>query len=375
MSARDTLRRTAALVRKEALQVVRDPSSLAIAFVLPLVLLFLFGYGVSLDADDVRLAVVVESPTPDTSGFTATLANSPYFTVSEVRSRAEAGPLLAHGEVRGIVVLAQDFSAVGRRGGVAPVQVILDGADANTARLVQGYVQGVWATWLTQEGVRSGRPPVQPVEVEGHVRYNPTLRSRNFLIPGLIAIIMALIGTLLTALVVAREWERGTMESLMATRVGVGEILVGKLLPYFGLGMAGMGLSVVLAVTLFQVPFRGSVAALILVGAVFLTGALAMGLVISSLTRNQFAAGQVAIVAAFLPAFMLSGFVFEIGSMPAPIQALTTVVAARYFVSSLQTLFLAGTLWSVLLPDLLKMAAIALVFLGIAARLTRKRLD
>lgn len=368
-------RRAAALVRKEALQVMRDPSSLAIAFVLPLVLLFLFGYGVSLDADDVRLAVVVENPTPDTAGFTATLANSPYFQVSEVRSRQEAVPLLDRGAVRGIVVLGQRFSADLRAAEEAPVQVILDGADANTARLVQGYVQGVWSTWLTQEALRQGRTLAVPVVAEGHVRYNPQLRSRNFLIPGLIAIIMALIGTLLTALVVAREWDRGTMESLMATRVGVGEILVGKLLPYFVLGMGGMALSVGLAVTLFQVPFRGSVAALVLVSAVFLLGALAMGLVISALTRNQFAAGQVAIVAAFLPAFMLSGFVFEISAMPLPIQALTTVVSARYFVSSLQTLFLAGTVWRVLLPDLLAMAAIAAVFLAIAVRSTRKRLD
>lgn len=369
------LRRTAALVRKEALQVVRDPSSLAIAIVLPLVLLFLFGYGVSLDADDVRLAVVAENPTPDTAGFTATLAASPYFDVVPLRSRQQAVPLLDRGAVRGIVVLGQRFSAEYRGGGEAPVQVILDGADANTARLVQGYVQGVWSTWLTQEALRAGRTMTLPVVAEGHVRYNPQLRSRNFLIPGLIAIIMALIGTLLTALVVAREWERGTMESLMATRVGVTEILLGKLLPYFALGMGGMALSVGLAVTLFQVPFRGSVLALILVASVFLLGALAMGLVISSLTRNQFAAGQVAIVAAFLPAFMLSGFVFEIASMPPVIQALTYVVSARYFVDALQTLFLAGAIWPVILPDVAAMLVIALVFLTIAARSTRKRLD
>jgi len=175
--------------------------------------------------------------------------------------------------------------------------------------------------------------------------------------------------------VVAREWERGTMESLMATRVSVPEILIGKLLPYFVLGMGGMAVSVVLAVTLFGVPFRGSVLVLFGVAAVFLLGALAMGLVISSVTRNQFAAGQIAIVAAFLPAFMLSGFVFEIPSMPEPIQALTYVVSARYFVSCLQTLFLAGTVWEIILPNTLAMAAIAAVFLGLAARGTRKRLD
>lgn len=375
MTAPFNLTRTAALVRKEAMQVVRDPSSFAIAFVVPLVLLFLFGYGVSLDADNVRIAVVVESPTPDTRAFTATLANSPYFEVTEVRNRQTARPWLVEGRVRGVVVLGQDFSADYKGGRTAPLQIILDGSDANTARLVHGYVQGVWATWMQQEALRAGREVVLPAATESHVRYNPELRSRNFLIPGLIAIIMALIGTLLTALVVAREWERGTMESLMATRVSVPEILIGKLLPYFVLGMGGMAVSVVLAVTLFGVPFRGSVLVLFGVAAVFLLGALAMGLVISSMTRNQFAAGQIAIVAAFLPAFMLSGFVFEIPSMPEPIQALTYMVSARYFVSCLQTLFLAGTVWDIILPNTLAMAAIAAVFLGLAARGTHKRLD
>ncbi len=369
------LRRTVALVRKESVQVLRDPSSLAIAFVLPLVLLFLFGYGVSLDATDIRLAVVVDNPTPDTAAFAATLANSPYFRVTEMRSVPAAKPLLTDGTVRGIVVLGPRFSADYRGGGQAPVQVLLDGSDANTARLVDGYVQGAWTTWLAQEATRQGRALVRPVSVEGHVRYNPELRSRNFLIPGLIAIIMALIGTLLTALVVAREWERGTMESLMATRVTVTEILTGKLLPYFVLGMGGMALSVGLAVTLFDVPFRGSVAVLVLVGMVFLTGALAMGLLISLMTRNQFAAGQIAIVAAFLPAFMLSGFVFQIDAMPPAVQALTYLVPARYFVSSLQTLFLAGTVWPVILPDLLGLGLIAGGLLAVAVRLTRKRLD
>ena len=375
MTSSRRLARTHALIHKEWIQVMRDPSSLAIAFVLPLVLLFIFGYGVSLDADDVHLAVVVENPTPDSNTFTAALANSPYFRVTEVRSRQQALPWLTDGRVRGIVVLDQRFSADYRSGDSAPIQLILDGADANTARLVQGYVQGVWANWLEMESIRKGRPLRVPIAAESHMRYNPELRSRNFLIPGLIAIIMSLIGTLLTALVVAREWERGTMESLMATRVSVAEILVGKLLPYFVLGMSGMALSVILAVTLFGVPFRGDLLVLAAVGAVFMVGALALGLLISSVTRNQFAAGQIALVAAFLPAFMLSGFVFEITSMPTFIQILTYALPARYFVSCLQTLFLAGNVWSIILPDMLAMAGIAAFLLLIVARGTRKRLD
>ena len=236
-------------------------------------------------------------------------------------------------------------------------------------------MQGAWAVWLRQEALRAGRSAPLAVTAETQFRFNPALRSRNFLVPGLIAIIMALIGTLLTALVVAREWERGTMESLMATRARVAEILVGKLLPYFVLGMGGMALSVLLAVTLFAVPFHGSLAVLAGVSALFLLGALGTGLVISTVTRNQFAAGQVAIILAFLPAFMLSGFIFEIGSMPLPVQALTYLFPARYFVACLQTLFLAGTLWEVILPNAAALAAIAAVLLLAAARLSRKRLD
>jgi ABC-2 type transport system permease protein len=210
---------------------------------------------------------------------------------------------------------------------------------------------------------------------EPRVWFNPQLRSRNFLVPGLIAIIMTLTGTLLTALVVAREWERGTMEALLATQTGLLELLAGKLVPYFVLGMSGMALSVAMAVFLFGVPIRGSLLLLFGIAAVFLTGALGMGLLISTVTRNQFVAGQVAIVSAFLPAFMLSGFVFEISSMPMWIQWLTHIVAARYFVTILQTLFLAGNVWSVILPNLLALLLIAAVFLGLTAARTRKRLD
>jgi ABC-2 type transport system permease protein len=207
------------------------------------------------------------------------------------------------------------------------------------------------------------------------VWFNPEVNSRNFLIPGAVAIIMTLIGTLLTALVVAREWERGTMEALMATPIGVIEFLLGKLVPYFVLGMAAMGLSVAMAVLFFGVPFRGSVAALLLVSAAFLADMLPLGLLISTLTRNQFLASQLALISAFLPAFWLSGFIFEIDSMPLPIRLLTRILPARYFVSSLQALFLAGDVTSVLVPNTLALAAIAVVLLFALVRSTRLRLE
>ncbi|MEO5338796.1 MAG: ABC transporter permease [Magnetospirillum sp. WYHS-4] len=368
-------RRLWGLVRKEALQVVRDPSSIAIAFVLPAVLLFLFGYGVSLDPVGVRLGLVIENPTGETGSFVAGFAHSPYFAVTTYPERRAAEEDLQAGRLKGVAVLAADFGARLGRSETAPVQLLLDGTDANTARLVKGYVEGLWAKWLEIEALQKGMTAPLAVTLEPRVWFNPELRSRYFLVPGLIAIVMTLIGTLLTALVVAREWERGTMEALMTTPAGVGEILIGKLVPYFLLGMGGMGLSVAMGVWLFGVPLRGSFLTLTGTTAVFLAASLATGLFISTVARNQFVAGQVAMVAAFLPAFMLSGFIFEIGSMPWPIQAISHLVPARYFVSILQTLFLAGDVPGEILPDTAAIGAIAAFFLILTGRRTRKRLD
>lgn len=368
-------RRLFGLMRKEMLQIVRDPSSIAIAFVLPAVLLLLFGYGVSLDPTDLKVAIVVENPTPETQSLVAAFTSSRFFEVLPLHHRAQAADDLVAGRVRGVIVLASDFSRQLGRAQEAPIQLILDGTQANTARLLQAYVQGIWASWLTQRAMDQREPVAVAITTEPRVWFNPEVRSRNFLVPGLIAIIMALIGTMLTALVVAREWERGTMEALMTTPASSLELLLGKLVPYFLLGMTAMALSVLMAVTLFDVPFRGSVLVLTGVTATFLVAALAMGLLISTVARNQFVAGQLSIISAFLPAFMLSGFVFDISSMPQVIQWLTYVIAARYFVSSLQTLFLAGNVWSVILPNVVALALIAAFFLGVTALRTRRRLD
>ncbi len=201
------------------------------------------------------------------------------------------------------------------------------------------------------------------------------MNSRNYLVPGLIAVIMTLTGALLTALVIAREWERGTMEALMVTRVTMREILLAKLIPYFLLGMGGMAASVAMAVFLFGVPLHGSIAVLTGVSALFMLAALGMGLLISSFARNQFVAGQIAIITTFLPAFILSGFVFDISSMPSAVQVITHIVAARYFVATLQSLFLAGDVWSVIWPNAAALAVMAVIFLGAARAITHKRLD
>jgi ABC-2 type transport system permease protein len=363
------------LMRKEFYQILRDPSSIAIAFLLPVLLLLIFGYGVSLDAEHVPIALVVEQPSADTASFTGRFQQSRYFAPVFMRDLREAETALIERRVNAIVHLRSDFARQLRQPGGAPIQVIINGVDANTGRLTLGYVQGAWQKWLGQQARARGETLNMPVQAAQRVWFNSELRSRNFLVPGLIAIIMTLIGALLTALVMAREWERGTMEALMVTPVTMREVLLGKLLPYFVLGTGGMALSVALGVWLFGVPLRGSLVLLFAASSLFLLAALGMGLLISTVTKNQFVAGQVAIIITFLPAFILSGFIFDIGSMPRAVQAITHIIAARYFVTILQTLFLAGNVWSVLVPNALALALMAAFFLGMSRRKLRKRLE
>jgi len=367
--------RLGGLVRKELLQIVRDPSAVAIAFLLPAVLLILFGYGVSLDAEDVQLGVVVEDPGARTAAFTAGLTGSTYFEPHRYARAETAQRDLARGAIDGLVHLRADFAAGLADRQPAPIQLLVNGVDANTARLIQGYVQGVWSQWLTERARDRGAAGAVPVTLEQRVWFNAELRSRNYLVPGLIVVIMTLIGTLLTAMIMAREWERGTMEALLVTPVSMAEIVAGKLLPYFLLGAGGMALSTLMALFLFEVPLRGSLLVLCGAAALFLLVALAMGLLISIIAKNQFVAGQAAIVATFLPAFMLSGFIFDLNSMPWLIEGLTFAIAARYFVAILQTVFLAGDVWAVILPNALALVAMGLLFLLLIRRRAHKRLE
>ncbi|BCB26763.1 hypothetical protein SKTS_16490 [Sulfurimicrobium lacus] len=363
------------LVRKEFLQIVRDPSSIAIAFLMPLFLLVLFGYGVSLDADHLPVALVAEQPSPDTADFLAALEGSHYFATRRAFTMAEAEQSLREGKVNAIVHLRADFAAQLRRPDGAPIQVVVNGVDANTARLTQGYVQGAWVNWLAHRAASRGQELATPVQVQQRVWFNSEVKSRYFLVPGLVAIIMTLIGTLLTALVMAREWERGTLEALLVTPASMTEVLLGKIIAYFTLGTGGMLLTVALAVWLFGVPLRGSFWLLWACASLFLLAALGMGLTISTLARNQFVAGQIAIIGTFLPAFLLSGFIFDIDSMPSVVQAVTHLIVARYFVSIVQTLFLAGDVWAVVLPNALALAVMAAFFMGVTWRKSRKRLE
>jgi len=367
--------RIAGLARKETRQISRDPSSIIIAVILPLTLLFLFGYGVTFDPRHYDVGLVVEQPTPETGSFTASLVNSSYFRMETARHLRDLEHKMVAGELKGIIVLRGDFSRQAFRGDTAPVQVLVDGTDANTAELIRSYVQALWASWLTQELLSNGLSYSSPVALEPRLWFNPTTSSKNYLVPGSIAIIMTMTGALLTALVVAREWERGTMEALLTTPLGRGELLLGKLVPYFVLGMGSMVLSVATAIWLFEVPFRGSFLLLSLTSAVFMWASLGLGLFISTISPNQLIAAQISILSTFLPAFYFSNFVFEIDSMPVALQWVSYIVPAKYFVSTLQTLFLTGNVTSLILFDTAIIALIGLVFFWLTALKTRTILE
>jgi ABC-2 type transport system permease protein len=370
----DRLRRFAALVTKESYQIIRDPSSILIALVLPLILLFLFGYGVSLDATRTKIGLVIEAPTPAARTLAASFQASRYFEVRLGRDRRQFTDDLVRGAVKGIVVIPANFAADQmKRGATSPIQVIVDGTDPNTASFVENDAQGVLASWARIEGANTGTSRTG-IEIQQRFWFNPQLTSRFFLVPGSIAIVMTLVGTMLTALVVAREWERGTMEAMMATPVTAAELLAGKVLPYFVLALLSMTLCVLIAVFAFGVPFRGSVVALYALAAAFLVPALGQGMLISAATKNQFLASQLALISAFLPAFLLSGFLFEIGSMPKIIQWISVIVPARYLIPSLQSVFLAGDIWPMFLRAIAVMLFEGAILFAIAARNTRKRI-
>lgn len=371
-----SIRRLWALIKKEFYQIIRDPSSILISVGLPAILMFLYGFGVSLDLDHLRIGLLLEDTSPTAISFEQSLTNSPYFTVKRASNREELYRGITDGTIRGFVVVPSYFTEyLNRPGKEAPIQVIADGSETNTANFVQNYVQSAWQIWLNQQEINGQSEGFALVKSQPRFWFNEELYSRNFLIPGSLAIIMTLIGTLLTALVIAREWERGTMEALMSTPVTITEILIGKLIPYYILGLGSMTLCVLIAVFLYNVPLRGSYLTLLFVSSVFLFSALGLGLLISTLARNQFVASQAAIVTAFLPAFMLSGFLFEIASMPMFIRGITYLLTARYFVSCLQTLFLVGNIWSLIFYNVVPMILIGSIFFGITAKKTVKRLD
>ena len=369
------LMRLRGILYKETLQILRDPSSIALAVVMPMILLFIFGYGVNLDAEHVPVAIVSDDSSTMAGDLLERFELSPHFDVFRVSSAAAAEELLARRQADAIIQLQIDFSDRLKSGHQAPVQLIINGIDANRARLIQSYVRtvvGQWSTMRRERGEDASRPPVL---VAQRIWFNEDAESRNFMVPGLIALIMTLTGILLTALVIAREWERGTMEAMLVTPLRRVDILLGKILPYYLLGMLGMGMSVGVAIIIFQVPFRGSLTALVLLSSLFMLASLGLGLLLSAAIRIQFVAAQASIVVGFLPAFFLSGLIFDLESTPRFIQFISHMVPARYFVSISHTLFMAGDVWSVMLPNGLVLGGMAVLFIGLAFKNITKRLE
>jgi ABC-2 type transport system permease protein len=366
-------RRFSAMQAKEWRQILRDPSTLLTAFVLPVVLIFLFGFGVSLDTARTRIGLVVEDRSEAAAGLAGAFQRSPYFEVALSDDRTTLGETLIAGHIRGVIVIPQDFGRQVLTGG-GTIQVITDGSSPNTASFVAAYAEGIRQNWVASRSAEQGNTRAPVISVNARYWFNPELKSRFFLVPGAIAIVMTMIGSLLTALVIAREWERGTMEAVMATPLNRFELMATKVLPYFALGMGSMIVCALLAVFVFGVPFRGSLVGLLALGAAFLVPALGLGLFISAATKNQFVASQIALLTAFLPSLLLSGFLFEIASMPRWVQLLTYAVPARYFVPSLQTVFVAGDDWAMFGRAIAILLGFGALYFTVAIRATKWRI-
>jgi len=374
------LRRTWAVARKESLHILRDPRALGVSIALPLVLLLLFGYALTLDVDHVPLLVWDQSQTPQSRELAARFTGSPYFSLlSEVDTYGAIAEALDRGKALVALVIPLDFGRQVAAGRPVEVQVIADGSDANTATIAMNYAESIVQSFsqgtMMKRALRQGlKPPALPLEVRPRVWYNTDMESMDFIVPGLIAVIMMLIAALLTSLTVAREWETGTMEQLLSTPIRASELVLGKLAPYVAVGALDMVLSVLAGRFLFHVPLRGSLLALAAMSMIYLVGALSMGMLISIVAKNQLLASQVAFMVTFLPAFLLSGFMFDISNMPKVLQAVTYLVPARYFVALLRGLYLKGVGPSDLYGEGLFLLAFSAVMVGLALKTFKKRL-
>ncbi len=375
------LRRMTAVARKEFLHLLRDPRSLALGIVMPLIMLFLFGYALTLDVDRVPLAVWDQSGTPQSRELVSRFAGSRYFSLRRyAASYAELERAVDRRDVLIALVIPPDFADRLERSDGPTVQVILDGSDPNTATIAQGYAEAIVLTWsrqvaLQQLARRSPAPPDVPsLEIRPRVWFNTDLVSRNFIFPGLIPVIMMIVAALLTSLSMAREWETGTMEQLITMPVRRWELVLGKLAPYFCVGVLDLVLAVGVGYLVFDVPLKGSLWLLTALSLLFLTGALAVGMLISIVARGQLLASQLALMVTVLPAFLLSGFIFPLENMPAPIRAVSHIVVARYFVTILRGIYLKDVGLATLWPQALFLLGFAGLILTAAMLIFRKKL-
>ena len=375
------LTRLLAVARKEVVQIVRDSRSLIIVVLMPAVLVLLFGYGVNLDLKGMPVYVLDQDGSQQSQDLLKHFQASEYFHVERVvTGYAELTRALDDGHAKMGIVIPWDFSQRLHDGRPVVVQALVDGSDDNTANVLIGYAQAVVQGYSAQiqiDWLRARGLSIQPsaMSVETRTWYNEDLESSAFIIPGVLALVMSVIGAFLTSLTIAREWERGTMEQLISTPVTAMEIMLGKLAPYFVLGMLDTVISATIAIYWFHVPFRGSWVTLMGASALFMTVVLALGFYISVLAKSQFAASQIALLITFLPAFLLSGFLFSIEQMPIALQWITRILPARYYVSALKDIFLKGTPARLLSAELIPLAVFAFVLALVATRSFHKRLE
>ncbi len=366
--------RLLAVSRKEVIQLRRDRRSLVLAFVLPVLLVVIFAYGISWDVDEIRTVVVDQDGSARSRALVEAFHASGHFLIEEASTAAEVDGPIDRGQVQLGIIIPPDFARNLGGGVPASVQAIVDGSDANTATIVLGYTRAVVQAHNQRLLSERGYTVTPAVQVESRVWYNEELVSRNMIVPGLVAVIMMIIAAMLTSLTIAREWERGTMEQLASTPVHRVEVVLGKLLPYLVVGLIDVVVASALGVALFGVPLRGNFLLLMVTSTFFLIGALGLGMFISAITRSQLLAAQVAMIVTFLPAFLLSGFMYSIEVMPRGLQAVTLLIPARHFVGVTRGIFLKGVGAGVLYPPALLMVAFAVLGLFLSIRVFRKEI-
>ena len=374
------LTRVKALTRKEFIQVARDYRSLALAIAIPVLLLVLFGFALSLDVDNVPLAVWDRDKTEISMDFVRKFQGSRYFRIiGYFDNYQQLEQMINRNRALMAMVIDTNFSELIQSSKPAAVQLLVDGSDSNTATIALGYasavVSGYNANFVLQTFSKSGMPEPAMMDVRPRVWFNQDLRSRNYIIPGLIAVIIMIIAALLTSLTVARERERGTMEQLISTPVKASEIILGKFIPYFIIGLIDQIIAVTMAEFVYHVPFRGNLALLFFCSSLFLTGALALGMLISITARNQLMASQLAMLVTFLPGFLLSGFAWAISNMPPAIQAITHAVPARYFITILRGIYLKGVGVKVLWPDIVLLVIFTIIMVALADKNFKKKVS
>ncbi len=365
--------RVGAMAAKEVLHIQRDPRTLYLALVMPALLLLLFGYGVSFDIDHTPLAVADADRSPESRALVNAFAESKEFEVVARVAPEEAEVLFRRGRAQAALVVRPGYARDLARSEPGKAELLVDGADANTANQILQKADAIARAESSRHAAAGGLVASPPLEVRTWTRYNPEARSAVFLVPGMTAYLMAIGAVLLTALTVAGEWERGSMEQLFASPVGRFDIILGKLLPYLALGMLQLLLVVAVGASAFDVPIRGGLLLLFALGLVFLVCMLGQGLFISVLAKNQLVATQAGVLSSLLPSLLLSGMLFPIENMPRPLQVISSVIPARYLVHGLRGVMLKGSGVGLLWPDLAAMSLFALAILGLATARFQRR--